>query len=638
MAVLDETSDHFTVRAAGDVRLLAWKGSRHEGLLGRSWGKGRPGIASSGPDLSDDEKSLVAAFGARTLLCVPILWSERPWGALLVLSRGEPLFPQDDLRLLDLFAQRVAVKLANHELLKEQKELVIQLRQANGELARATRMKSEFLANMSHELRTPLNAIIGFAELMHDGRVGPVSEIHQEYLGDILTSARHLLRLINDVLDLSKVEAGKMEFHPEPVDLSKVIGEVTDILRALAAHRRIHVETHVDPSVREVVVDPAKLKQVLYNYLSNALKFTPEEGRVTVRALPEGDRHFRLDVDDSGIGIAPEDQARLFQEFQQLDGGMNKRYQGTGLGLALTKRIVEAQEGRVGVLSKPGEGSRFYAVLPRQPHQHAHRPDQPARSTHPEQPFLTPAILVVEDDPKDRAWLTHLLSDNGYAVEAVSNGTEALSRCAERVYAAIILDLLLPDLSGLDVLREIRTGVPNRDTPVILATVVAERGAITAFPIHDHLVKPLRPESLLDSLKRAGVPPHGREKVLVVDDDEASLKLMATTLTQVGYQPVCSSGGAEGLAAAEKHLPAAIVLDLMMPDMDGFEFLDRFRRTPQGQSIPVIIWTAKELTNEDREYLKAAAQSVVLKRDGRISAMLDELRRQLDTGCPREAS
>jgi PAS domain S-box-containing protein len=254
----------------------------------------------------------------------------------------------------------------------DRKVLEEQVQRKNVELAEqyrrlqeANRLKSEFLANMSHELRTPLNAIIGFTELMHDGKVGSVSADQKEFLGDILTSSRHLLQLINDVLDLAKVEAGKIEFHPEPVDLPRIIGEVRDILRTLASRKGIEVEVSVDPEVTGIVADAGKLKQVLYNYLSNALKFSPEEGRVRVRALPEGPRELRIEVQDAGIGIKAEDFDRLFVEFQQLDASTAKKYPGTGLGLALTKRILEAQGGRVGVESTPGKGSLFFAVLPR---------------------------------------------------------------------------------------------------------------------------------------------------------------------------------------------------------------------------------------------------------------------------------
>jgi len=229
----------------------------------------------------------------------------------------------------------------------------------------ANRLKSEFLANMSHELRTPLNAIIGFAELLHLGKVGPLAPEHQEYLGDILTSGRHLLQLINDVLDLSKVESGRMQLRPRPVDLGRLVSEVRDVLRELAAAKQIRLKLELDSDIGSVVLDPDRLKQILYNFLSNAIKFTPEEGKVTVRTAAEGEDSFRLEVEDTGIGIAPENVPKLFVEFEQLDAGSNKRYQGTGLGLALSKRLAEAQGGRVELRSTPGEGSTFSAILPR---------------------------------------------------------------------------------------------------------------------------------------------------------------------------------------------------------------------------------------------------------------------------------
>ncbi|HLK47398.1 MAG TPA: hybrid sensor histidine kinase/response regulator [Bryobacteraceae bacterium] len=246
-----------------------------------------------------------------------------------------------------------------------------QLRQRNQELEEqyrqvetCSRMKSEFLANMSHELRSPLNGIIGFSELLSDSKLGPVNERQQECLGRILTGARHLVRLINDVLDLARIEAGKLSFQPEPVALSRLVAEVCESLAAVAAEKQILIESRVFPEM-EAMIDPARLKQILYNYLSNALKFTPEGGRVTVTAKPEGMHEFRLEVNDNGPGIAEADQRQLFTNFHQIEAGKGKRFQGTGLGLALTRRIVEAQGGRVGVHSVVGAGSTFFAVLPR---------------------------------------------------------------------------------------------------------------------------------------------------------------------------------------------------------------------------------------------------------------------------------
>jgi protein-histidine pros-kinase len=249
----------------------------------------------------------------------------------------------------------------------ERKRLEERRRQAD-EAARvqaqeANRLKSEFLANMSHELRTPLNVIIGFAQMMHDGKVGPLSAPHREYMGDILDSSRHLLRLINDILDLAKVEAGRMDFQRETVEPAVLAAEVRDSLRTMAAARGIGVSLDADRAP-VASIDPAKFKQVLFNYLSNAIKFTPEGGRVTVRIVPDGPDHFRLEVEDTGAGIPEEDHGRLFVEFQQLDASVAKRHQGTGLGLALTRRLVQAQGGEVGVRSRDGEGSVFWATLP----------------------------------------------------------------------------------------------------------------------------------------------------------------------------------------------------------------------------------------------------------------------------------
>jgi len=249
--------------------------------------------------------------------------------------------------------------------ISERKRIEHVLQEKNAELRVAAQAKDRFLANMSHELRTPLNGIIGFAELMHNAKLGPVSESHKEYLGDILSSARHLQHLINDVLDLAKVGAGKIDLHAESINLERLVGEVRDALRTIAAKKNMSVDVQVVPELRAIIGDAARIKQILYNYLSNALKFSPENGCVQVRCDLEGEANFRIDVEDNGIGIAKQDLDRLFVEFQQLDAGSAKRYQGTGLGLALTKRLAEAKGGRVEVHSELGRGSVFSVILPR---------------------------------------------------------------------------------------------------------------------------------------------------------------------------------------------------------------------------------------------------------------------------------
>jgi CheY-like chemotaxis protein len=368
-------------------------------------------------------------------------------------------------------------------------------------MAEASRLKSEFLANMSHELRTPLNAIIGFAELMHKGKVGPVSDDHKEYLGDILISSRHLLQLINDVLDLAKVESGKIEFRPEPVQPADLVNEVRDVVRGLASSKRIAFETEIAPGLETLVVDPGRIKQVLYNYVSNAIKFTPDGGRVTVRIVEEGMDLFRVDVADTGIGIPREKFSKLFVEFQQLDATSGKRYQGTGLGLALTKRIVEAHGGRVEVKSAVGEGSTFSAILPR-----------------------------------------------------------------------------------------------------MLALEVSE-------PVQ------LPPEIRLED-----------RHVLVVDDDEASLKLVERALEELGLKAVCASGAEEGLRAAALEPPGLVVLDLVMPEVDGFQFISRFAQMPASRGVPVVLWTVKDVSARDRALFKGSLHAVVPKRSGGVADLMDVIK------------
>ena len=513
-------------------------------------------------------------------------------------------------------------KRLEEELREKNRELELQ----NQLVQKANCLKSEFLANMSHELRTPLNAIIGFAQLMHDGKVGPVSPDHKEYLGDILTSGRHLLQLINDILDLSKIEAGKLELNPEPVHLTALIGEVRQILQTLSAAKQLSVEVEISPSIEEIVIDPAKLKQVLYNYLSNAIKFTPERGRITIRALPEASDFFRLEVEDSGIGIRPENMDKLFTEFQQLDASTTKRHQGTGLGLALTKKIVAGQGGRIGVESVHGQGSVFCAILPRAAGAKKEPTENFSFSGFPNRD--NPTVLIVEDNEKDRAWLIQILSQGGYSIDTATTGSEALAKVDVKTYSAILLDLILPDMIGWDVLHSTRTKGPNQNTPVIVVTIVTEKEIAKGFPVQDYLTKPVPPDNLIDSLRRAGLYPNGKvKKVLVIDDDPAALKIASVALRSSGFEAVCHTSSAAGLTAASESKFAAVVLDLLMPELDGFKFLDRFRRIETCLHTPVIVWTNKDLSSEDRNRLKFSAQSIAMKGQDGLTSVLRELER-----------
>jgi signal transduction histidine kinase/CheY-like chemotaxis protein len=562
-------------------------------------------------------------------------WNARPERAIILpLSRAgqstpsaflvagvSPHRPLDDRyrRFFRLTADQMMTVVANtrvHEAEKKRSEA----------LAQIDRAKTAFLANMSHELRTPLNAILGFSELLIDGQVPQGSPESREFLGDILKSGRHLLQLINDVLDLSKVEAGKLDFRPEPIDLESIILEVQSIVRTISVTKNVRINASVDPELKQgIMLDPARLKQVLYNFISNALKFTPRGGTVTVRALPHGAESLLLEVEDTGPGIAPEDVERLFVEFQQLEAGTAKEHSGTGLGLALTRRLAQAQGGSAGVRSTLGKGSVFYVVLPRR------RPAAAAQSQFQPRPAApdAPSVLVIEDDPRDQAQLVEALSAAGYAVDAASTGSQALALCGARKFDAICLDLLLPDMSGQDVLQRVRAGGPNRDVPVVVVTIVAEKGAVAGFTVQDFLPKPIDSNALLSSLARAGIRPDQSGGVLVVDDDAASLRLMAAALTQLGFRTASTQSAEEALRATANSPPAAIVLDLLMPGMDGFEFLDRLRDSPATRHTPVLIWSVKDLSSQEQGRLSRSAQAIVRKGHGGITALLEDLRQSL---------
>lgn len=520
----------------------------------------------------------------------------------------------------------------------EQKRMEAQLRRKNEELEEqyrrvqeANRLKSEFLANMSHELRTPLNAIIGFSELMHDGRVGAVSETHKEYLGNILTSGKHLLQLINDVLDLAKVESGKMEFHPEPVELVKIVSEVCDVLRAMLSNKHIRLSVDVARALTDIQAVPAKLKQVLYNYLSNALKFTPEGGKVHLRMKPEDADSYRIEVEDSGIGIKPEDIPRLFVEFQQLDASVAKLYQGTGLGLALTKRIVEAQGGKVGVSSVFGQGSTFYVVLPRQL-----RGDTEVPPALPETLAGRDGmnILIVDANAEDRAWLQTLLQREGYRTDVASDTTEhVLNRCRTHRYDAILLDVLLVEPDACTALRAICERGPNRQTPVVMVLVASEGRVGLAFTIQDHLVKPLAHEPLRQVLGHAGIAA-GDGCVLVVDHDPASLASMDKSLSELGYRVCTADSAAAGLAIAHRQRPDMVILDLLMPRTEGFAVLRQFRTLQSCENVPVIIWTAGDFSRRVHEQGLLDTPAILYKDSGEgATPLLTELQKRL---APRD--
>lgn len=467
----------------------------------------------------------------------------------------------------------------------------VALERANREYARAkeqaeqaSRSKSAFLANMSHEFRTPLNAIIGFAELLHDGLVTAEMPEYQQFLADILTSGRHLMNLVNDVLDLSKVEAGKLDFHPRETELASLVAEVLAVLRSDAS--RVRVVQELSPEVGRVFLDPARLKQVLYNYLSNAMKFTPPGGTITVRVQPEGARYFRLEVVDTGPGIAPGDLGKLFQEFRQLEAGAERSRPGTGLGLALTRQIVEAQGGSVGVGSELGVGSVFHAVLPR-----SLRTER--RSGERAGPAEGPAVLVVDDDQTRGEALQECLERAGFDVALADGVDEAREAAAAGRHAAVVFALLRSDGSGLAVLRALRAEGALQGVPAVALVGLSAAGEGVGALIHEALEKPASREELLGALR--SVVRRGPGRVLIVDEDAASARQAMGAAEAAGLEGLWLRRGEDALAAIAVEVPRAVIVDPYQARVGFGPLVEGLGRLGPARAVPLVVWSGREL-------------------------------------------
>ena len=513
---------------------------------------------------------------------------------------------------------------------------------ANIQIREADRVKSQFLANMSHELRTPLNSIIGFSEILLERLQERLEARHVRFLRNIHSSGQHLLGIINDILDLSKVEAGKMELNPEPVPVRAAIEGVLAVMQGVAGKRGISFAVDVPEDLPALEADPAKFKQVLYNLLSNAVKFSPDGAQVGVRvrqagaaASPIGAAGLTVSVVDHGIGIAPADREIIFHEFRQADGSSTRAYGGTGLGLAIVKKLVEFQGGAVGVESVVGRGSTFSFTLPLAPRP----PGTAAPEPEPPVPALPGGnrVLVVEDDIVAYQALGEHLREAGYLPIRARHGKEALEMARSLRPAAVTLDLALPDLSGWEVLKALKADPLTREVPVVIVSLMDNRELGLALGADDYFVKPVDRQQLLARL-RALAPPRGPgARLLLVDDDPAVHEMLDGELTRLGYAVDHALSGTEALAVAAGSRPDAVVLDLMMPDMSGFEVADALREREQTRHVPIVVLTAKDLTGPERRALQGKIAGLVQKGQstpGRLVAAI----RDLENHNPREVA
>ena len=502
---------------------------------------------------------------------------------------------------------------------------ITELRQQNLELEEArelsevaNRTKSQFLANMSHELRTPLNAIIGYSEILQEDAADSGQEQIVPDLKKIEGAGRHLLGLINDILDLSKVEAGKMDVFIEDIDISSLLDEVKSIIAPLVAKNGNKLELHLADHIGSMRTDRTKVKQCLLNVLSNASKFT-QDGKLTIEVERlETDRPLiQITISDTGIGMSEEQLGRLFQAFSQADASTTKKFGGTGLGLAITRHFCRLLGGDITVASQVGAGSTFTITLPDQA-------AEPHRSTAPVEADLelprinsvdaavnAVTVLVVDDDPAARDLLTTNLGREGYRTVQARSGDEALELARKLRPDAITLDVLMPKKDGWTVLGALKADPELCDIPVIMVTVAPDRGIGLSLGAAEVMTKPVD-RAELTSLLRQLLSRDG--PILVVEDDLATRETVRHTIEKMGLTVAEVTNGRLALAwLAENPTPAVILLDLMMPEMDGFEFLDTFNSRADWRHVPVVVITAKQLTAAERALLSGRARSVIRK-------------------------
>jgi len=528
----------------------------------------------------------------------------------------------------ELQAQAENLQSQTEELQQQSEELQeqnVELEAQRQQVEEANRLKSEFLSNMSHELRTPLNSVMALSRVLMMQAKEKLSDEEWNYLEIIERNGKNLLSLINDILDLSKIEAGKMDISPRPFSIASTIDTIMERLEPVAEEKgiRLHLETPDD--LPQIESDEARVHQMLQNLVGNAVKFT-EQGEVTVSARYDADNIY-IDIADTGIGIAEKDLPYIFAEFRQVDGTTARQYEGAGLGLAISYKGAKMLSGDLSVESTLGKGSTFSLTLPIKwqgmapvSESVAFRPPaavEPARKT----------ILVVDDKPHALTMISNYLSQEGYNVITATSGNEALRLAREHRPFAITLDIIMPDMDGWEVLQELKKRPETADIPVIIVSVSDDRQTGIALGAVGYITKPVNRELLIAEINKVDGPT--AHSILIVDDNELDRQEMARMIDEEGMQAIVAEDGSECMDMLQETFPDVLVLDLMMPKVDGFEVLERVRSDPETRNLPVIVVTAKDLTQKDKEKLSGNVSSVLKKSDTTSKALLEELRKLL---------
>jgi len=500
-------------------------------------------------------------------------------------------------------------KKSQQQIERQNRELELR----NREVERATRLKSRFLASMSHELRTPLNAIVGFSDLLAEGTPGELNTKQKRFVNHIKQGSAHLLQLINDILDLSKIEAGQLDIRCEDFQVKDALPEVLSTIRPLAMAKNVQVQQELETD-RPVYADRVRFKQILYNLLSNAVKFTPKDGRININCIEKGN-FIHISVTDTGIGIRAEDQPVVFEEFRQVEGTQQDVHQGTGLGLAITKRLVERQGGTISLVSELGKGSRFTFTLP------AGSKTENAAKTGEFIPAAIavsagrekPLVLVADDEVSSRELLASYLEQD-YRIVMADSGLEVVGKAQQLLPDAITLDVLMPGGSGFETLVALRKTPETANIPIIIVSIVDQKRVGFALGAADYLIKPIQKTALLETIrKHVPFSDDDDQAILLVDDDAKTLELLEETLRSAGYETQSVRSGARALEVLSSKLVSAVLLDLLMPGMDGFQLIRHVRQEPTLRALPILVMTAKSLSSDELAVLGRDTQALLQK-------------------------
>jgi len=618
--VHDEAQQEFQLQANYGMSddLIAALKDHHTDISGAVAGAAKRGEPDQVPDMQAEPhipaNEIMLQAGYRARLLVPLMRFNEVMGALVVRRKAPGEFSKNTIDLLRTFAAQSVLAIQNARLFQE-------IEEKGRQLELASQHKSQFVASMSHELRTPLNAIIGLTEMMVTNAARFGTEKAAEPLKRVHRAGQHLLGLINQVLDLSKIEAGKLELNPESVSLAPLIDEVVGTARQLAQQNKNNLVVEAQEKLGVLTVDPMRLRQILLNLLSNACKFTSQgEVKLRVRKVADGRNWVEFAVADTGIGMTGEQQAKLFEEFTQADSSTARRYGGTGLGLAITRKLARMMGGDVTVASEPGKGSVFTVRLPA-------GPDPVAKAaTNGGRPPSNDCVLVVDDDATARELIAEQLKAEGFSVVTAAGGLEGLKLAKDLRPIAITLDVMMPDLDGWSVLAALRQDADLAEIPVIIITILDEHRRGVALGAAGYLTKPIDRERLhrMVSRFRAAARP---TRVLLVEDDKDQRERLRGWLQGEQWVVQESANGREALTRLQADKPDVILLDLMMPEMDGFAVVAALQKEPRWRDIPVIVITARDLDAKDRERLNSGVQSVLVKETFRPADLVERIRR-----------